>query len=181
MVDSLGKLIAAPSLSWMTNGNFLGGNEFIGSTNSKDLVFKTSGLTRMKLKSNGKISISEFETTANGILYTDYLGEIWKLDFDPSQPALFLDASGNFTALPTGSNAWSLSGQTVYNLHSGNTGIGIANPAYKFHVVHDPGTSSSGGVIVESNNANNANSEIKFKHAGNDQWSIGSNVQHNTQ
>lgn len=46
------------------------------------------------------------------------------------------DASGNATwlSLPTGSSAWSVAGNNIYNNNSGNVGINIAAPTARLHI-----------------------------------------------
>ena len=40
---------------WSLSGNTIGVNDFLGSINARDLVFKTNGVERMRLTSTGNI------------------------------------------------------------------------------------------------------------------------------
>ncbi len=59
-----------PPTSWDLGGNALNGNEFLGTTNASDLIFKTNHQQRMVLKSNGYLGVGTNEPEAwQEILY----------------------------------------------------------------------------------------------------------------
>lgn len=133
----------------------------------------------MRLKNYGKISIKEFVNQPYGLLYTDNLGDISKIDFDYMNPTNYLDATGSWHSLPAGSSVWNVNGNNIYNSNSGSVGIGTSTPSEKFEVVHNDGAGISGGMSLKNLSASNKNSEIKFKQNTTNLWAIGCDVTHN--
>lgn len=175
-VDADGKLIAYPCFPWSTCGNNLLANDFFGSLNNVDVVFKTNSQEVMQLKSYGKISISEFNGQTFGMLYSDNLGDIYKIDWTNSNDVLRGD--GTFGQLPGGASYWALSGGNhLYNTNtSGRVGIGTSTPDRKLTVAHDD---NHGGLTLNRLSSSTSKSQISFQQNGSEKWSAGIDVDQN--
>ncbi len=177
--DAAGNISRYPCSVWSTCGNSVLALDFIGSINNVDVPFKTNNLEVMRLKNYGKVSIKEFVNQTYGLLYTDNLGDINKIDFDYLNPSNYLDATGSWHSLPAGSSVWNVNGNDIYNSNSGNVGVGTSTPSEKFEVVRTAGTGISGGMSLKNLSTASKNSEIKFKQNSTNLWAIGCDVQHN--
>lgn len=99
---------------------------------------------------NGGNALGAFATNGNGItarsisgkaIYTE--GGIQFTGLGASAGRVFTsDATGNasWQSLPSGSTAWGVNGDAIYNSNTGFVGIGTATPVSKFHVLssHTP-------------------------------------------
>ena len=177
--DASGNVSRYPCSVWSTCGNNVLSLDFIGSTNNVDVPFKTNNQEVLRLKNYGKVSIKEFVNQTFGLLYTDNLGDISKIDFNYNNPSYYLDATGSWHNLPAGSNVWNVNGNNIYNSNSGSVGIGTSSPSEKFEVVHNDGAGISAGISLKNLSAANKNTEIKFKQNTTNLWAIGCDVTHN--
>jgi hypothetical protein len=180
MADSLGRLYQAPCFNWLTCGNSnVTGSEYLGTQTNDPLIFKTNQVEVLRLTNYGTISLAaQFGNSDQGLLYRDNLGDIQLISFDMNSPLSFLSANGTWTPLPNGYYNWSSAGNNLYNLNTGNVGIGTTSPGYRFEVHHNSGVGSANGIRLKNTSAVNFNSEVKFSNASNDIWSIGCDLTH---
>ncbi|MEP7265625.1 MAG: SprB repeat-containing protein [Bacteroidota bacterium] len=119
---------------WTTTGNTgsTAGTNFIGTTDSKDVVFKSYNTEQLRLKSNGETKLSGIAGTGNRILFIDQNGIVKGknilLDVTPA-PAC---TDPNIFAFQQNPN-YPLSVYTCWN----KVGIGTDNPQTDFHVKGD--------------------------------------------
>ncbi|MGB3870317.1 MAG: SprB repeat-containing protein [Flavobacteriales bacterium] len=66
------------------NGNTTPGQQYMGTPDAKDVVFKSNGQERLRLKANGEIGLLGADTTA-GMLYRDFDGSL-KIGGGPTYP-----------------------------------------------------------------------------------------------
>jgi hypothetical protein len=66
------------------NANTSPGTQYIGTADNKDVVLKSNGQERLRLKANGQIALWGADTTA-GPLYRDYDGTL-KIGIGPADP-----------------------------------------------------------------------------------------------
>ena len=125
--SSDGTISRYPCSVWSTCGNNVLPLDFLGSKNNVDVIFKANLQEVLRLKNYGKVSINEFVGQTFGLLYTDNLGDISKIDFDYGNPTKYLDATGNWSNLPIGLNVWNINGNNIFNSNSGSVGIGRVN------------------------------------------------------
>ena len=67
------------------NANTLPGQQYIGTPDNKDLVFKSNGMERLRLMANGAVKLSN-NSLANGSLYLDPNGELRSFGFEEADP-----------------------------------------------------------------------------------------------
>jgi hypothetical protein len=58
------------------NANTTPGNQFMGTTDNKDFVFKTNNIERMRITDNGNLKISSFAGTGNRLITADANGNL---------------------------------------------------------------------------------------------------------
>ncbi len=177
-IDNDGVLTALPCLTWNVCGNNLATTDYFGSNNNIDIVFKANAQEILRLRRTGKISIKSFFGQPNGLLFTDNLGDINKLNFDAANSTKFLSAAGTWQPLPAGSGVWGVNNTSIYCSNTVNVGIGASNPQKKLQIDHNSGTGPDGIAINNTSGTNNANSEINFMKTGSALWSIGCDVRH---
>jgi hypothetical protein len=74
---------------WRTNGNNAAGNgQFVGTTDSSSLVFKTGSTERMRLKGNGTLRVSSLAGTQPAVLAVKSDGSVFRYT-DPGIDSLF--------------------------------------------------------------------------------------------
>ena len=68
-IEKTASILAPQREDWTMNGNSnIDSNQFIGTTDAKDLVLKTNGVERLKLLSNGSIKLHGFSNTGDRFL-----------------------------------------------------------------------------------------------------------------
>lgn len=124
---------------------------FIGTTDNKDLVFKTNGSERMRMGSNGNVKINSLSGTSNRLLYVDQNGVVNSTSGPPS------GGGGGGIACEGGiPQSWYESPGSDVDIFRcwGNVGIGTYSPTEKIDVVGNVKISSlagSGNSIVTAN------------------------------
>jgi len=160
------RLGGSPLSAWNLNGNSIVDSNFLGTTNSKDLIFKTKNTEAMRIDTNGNVGI--------GVAVPAYMLDIeGSLEADVNFGGIFGDSIGNFiridsigSYLNANSAQVTLQGNQI-NLEAdsgviiqgsaGLVGIGTATPTAKLHV--------NGTTYIEG--------ELKLKYAGHDTLTAG--------
>jgi hypothetical protein len=134
--------------NWKLNGNAgtSPSTNYLGTSDNKDLIFKTNESERIRILSNGNIGIGISNPTST----LEVVGS-FKLVNGTQQNGHYLtsDANGNasWAPIPNASSPWSLNGQSVY-YSQGNVGIGTNSPDGKLHIV----SSTQDEAIIIGNN-----------------------------
>jgi hypothetical protein len=139
---------------WSKSGNAVSQNDFVGSTNQFPLVFKTNNTERFRILEQGDIVFSNSKLMDISHLFADSL-EInhikrvtidslfvlkkikfgtTTIHFDDDRNSIYTSEEQNlyFQSFDWGQQ---LENQhTIFNLYTGNVGIGTENPEMKFHV-----------------------------------------------
>lgn len=127
---------------WSLNGNSIVDSNFIGTTNSKDLVFKTKNTEAMRIDTNGNMGIGtatpDYKFQAIGT-FESYLSYG---PFDSVVNSMRIDSSGaylvsNSAQVNLQENIMQLfadSGVVIQGNNGGNVGIGTSPPTAKLHV-----------------------------------------------
>ncbi len=123
------------SNKWDITGNSSGINDFIGTTNSQALVFKTDNQVRLKISPTGNVIVKDLESTTGGLVKVNDNGKLGRVDY-PNNGAHFFDGNGNFTPL-NNIVGWSMSGDLVTLGASKKVGIGVSNPTMQLEVLGD--------------------------------------------
>ena len=134
---------------WNTNGNSSVNGNFIGTTNNEPLIFKTNSLEALRIKTNGEIKVTAFESIGKGVVTFNNNGVLTTRVFPNDTNQVFC-GSGNFKSIAALSG-WTRSGNVLYNSTGVNVGIGTSNPQYALDVVGSAsftGTVSAQGVIL---------------------------------
>ncbi len=174
---------------WTMNGNTGSnpGSNFIGTSDNKDLVFKTNNLERMRLFASGHLKVNALAGTGTHALVIDNDGIISKA------PCFTWDQCGNTISVSNfigSKNAIDVKFKVNSDLNSssvmtlkvnGNIGIGTDAPTSKFEVQHSTPMGQSNGINIVNTNFGNFNNEIKFSayFSSNPLWAIGNDVHHN--
>jgi hypothetical protein len=143
-------LTEPPKSNWAMDGNS-GSNpptEFVGTSDNKDLVFKTNNTERLRIKNNGLtefknlLKIDTASTDSSRTLYVDQDGILRALPVLADEQSTLIQTShciqatnrwySNYCALANNIYTWS------------NVGIGTTTPVAKFNVV---GTSVFNGIV----------------------------------
>ncbi len=165
---------------------------FIGTSDAKDVLFKSNGQEGLRLKSNGDILLKG-SLSGPGLLMRQSDGTLrmWELDPAPPTPCAsdwfpFWKITGNafpelcpeVEAVPPrlGTlDARPLDMITNDQLRmrittAGRVGIGSADPAEQFEVHH---ADTRGGITLVNTLADNAHSEIRFTADDGQRWALG--------
>jgi hypothetical protein len=165
------------------------GNNFIGTSDNKDLVFKTNNLERLRILANGNLKINALAGTGNHSLVVDNDGLISKA------PCYTWDQCGNIISgnnFIGSKNAVDLKFKVNSDINNnsvmtikvnGDIGIGTDAPTEKLEIHHQTNIGEAGGINLVNTSFGNFNSEIKFssQFSFNPLWAIGNDVQHNGQ
>lgn len=132
---------------WSLTGNAVSPADFIGTTNSAPLVFKTNNAERMRIRPDGSFQYSSLNNPGGtaGLLQLSSLGDASRLNFTGSTNDV-LTGAGTF------SNLSSLTGFTLNgnNIVTGfNLGVGVITPTAMFHV---GGTGLFNGDLTTTSN-----------------------------
>jgi hypothetical protein len=177
-------------------------NQFIGTTDNKDLVLKSNGQERLRLKANGAIGLMGNDTTV-GMLYRDIDGTL-KIGGGPGSYPIYppptpcaLDfpdiwfTHGNYNAplcagvrpprLGTKVNTpFSLITNDidrVFVTTTGLIGIGTDSPGNQLEIVT---TLDRGGITLNNDrNDANAHTEIRFNKNNVQRWALGCDFEAN--
>lgn len=136
-------------VSWGVNGNATSNGNFLGTTNSEPLIFKTNSLEALRIKPNGEIKIASFENIGKGVVTFNNNGTLTNRVFPNDTNQVFC-GSGNFKSV-SALSGWTRTGNVLYNSTGVNVGIGTNNPQYALDVVGSAfftGTVSAQGVIL---------------------------------
>lgn len=122
---------------WKTNGNQASDNDFAGTVNEKDMIWKTFNEERMRIRSNGHLLIKEFAETGGsgggGLLSHDIEGRVRNTPF-----------TGIFNQVINGHGAFSniidiagfeKTGTSINSADGANVGINNPNPIEKLDVI----------------------------------------------
>jgi hypothetical protein len=144
---------------WSVNGNGINANNFLGTTNNNDLIFKSNDVEGFRLNPNGDIGIG---TTAP-VARLDLNGS-FRLNDGSQQAGYFLatDANGNATwqALPAPATNWTLGSGNLYYTGGfvgiGTTAPGTSTPNAKLEV--------KGRTVI--NGTDHTETRLTFSNAG---------------
>lgn len=154
--------------------------QYIGTSDNKDVVFKSNGAERLRLKSNGDIALPTM--SGIGLLHRGADGVLHVGDpFLYGVPSDYWTTRGNFlTAAPDqflgtrDNHALVVKTNNVERMRlttTGRLGIGTNEPQQQLEVVH---SDESGGInIRNARNDANAHSEIRFYKEEEQHWGLG--------
>ncbi len=106
---------------WRSNGNTPATGDYLGTSNSADLIFKTNNLTRFTITATGSLNVATFTGTASRLVYTDAAGNLIALP--TTSLGAFLSANGAWGSLPLSATVWSVSGNNINSTNTGSTTI----------------------------------------------------------
>ncbi len=114
--------------AWGTKGNTGTDNSinFLGTTDNKDVVVKTNGAERARVKGDGTTSFNTLSGTGNGIVTTNSTGTITRTTFSGNANDVLL-GDGTFGTAPASNSLWHTSGNVAYTDSGKQIGIGY-NP-----------------------------------------------------
>lgn len=141
-------LFAQGGAKWATGGNSTTNGDFIGTTNTQPLIFKTNGIQRMQLTSSGVFQLNSLIGSGDGLVTTDANGNLLRTNYSGNSNE-YLGGDGQFHSVSS-AGGWINSGNNVYH-PSGNVGIGTTSPQYLLDVNGDAwfsGTVYATGVIL---------------------------------
>lgn len=174
---------------WTMNGN-TGSNpttHFIGSTDNKDVVFKTNNTERLRILGNGSIKLNGFSGSGNRALFADNNGIInaapcylWEQCGNTITSTNFL-GTNNAIDLKFKVNAPAYPVPVMTLKVGGNVGIGTETPVEKLEIHHHTAIGTAGGINLVNTQFGNNSSEIKFSSmlSLNPLWAIGNDIAHN--
>ena len=174
---------------WTMNGN-TGSNpttHFIGSTDNKDVVFKTNNLERFRVLSTGEIKLNAFSGLGDKLLMTNNDGKIIAAPCDPWMECGNILAPNDFFGSKNAVNlVFKANNNEIMRLEvDGDVGIGTSTPYSKLEIRHSTVTGVAGGLTISNDDIGNKNSEIKFNHFINNQsnllWAVGTDLTHDGQ
>lgn len=119
---------ARAQTNWTTTGNSTGSTDFLGTTSNQPLLFKANNTSVGRFNTNGTFTLLTYTGTGSAVAILGSGGQIARLNFSGSSTDM-LTGAGTFA-----SSNWKLSGNHVYNLNSGNVGIGTITPTEKLDV-----------------------------------------------
>ncbi|MBP6573369.1 MAG: SprB repeat-containing protein [Flavobacteriales bacterium] len=188
---------------WTMNGNAgtTPGTQFLGTTDAQDVVFKSNGTERLRLKSNGDIMLGSLAGV--GLLYRDPDGILRGGGFPTLGPAHpptycymledypFWETRGNnFSQLcpdeiPLLGTLGAMPLNVVTNgierlriTEGGLVGIGPELPLADQLEVHTT-LERSGLTLANDRTDDNAHTEIRFKKNGDGRWALGCDMEAN--
>ena len=112
---------------WDTNGNAIGAYDFLGTTNSRALTFKTNGLKRMTITADGKVGIGGISPSASLHVEGD-------LKLQAPNNHTFIISTGNdgdLHFIGDGDDALTITDD------NGRVGVGTPDPLAQFQVIGD--------------------------------------------
>ncbi|MBI4647702.1 MAG: hypothetical protein HY738_14220 [Bacteroidia bacterium] len=119
-----------PQFKWDVRLNTLSQGDKLGSKNLYPIILCTNDTERASLTTDGMFVLNYF-LGYTGIVYHNNDGTFHSVLLDGDETK-FLNATGEFAALPP-DNDWQVSGVDMFNLNSGNVGVGVY-PTAKFEV-----------------------------------------------
>lgn len=171
---------------WSMNGNANTDptTQFMGTTDNKDFVIKTSGNERVRFLANGGLISNSLSGSGYDIIMADSNGLLFRQGANISIPCQSWSTCGNSINAASHflgtSNLMPIIFKTANTeqmrlLIDGKLGIGTSNPSQRLEVQHNDLT---GGISIDQFDSNHTlkPSEIKFKHNGVEQWALGSHL-----
>ena len=168
---------------WSKNGNAGSdpNTQFIGTTDNKDLVFKSNGSERLRLKSGGDVQVTSLMASGARLVYVDQDGILKRAGDSPPQMShipWYLGGNNDvgsslnrigpmddvdFIFLTNGHERMRLT-------NTGRLGLGTDDPTEMLDVQH---ADERGGIGLTNVLSNNAHSEIRFSDAVGQRWALG--------
>jgi hypothetical protein len=116
----------------LTGNNNIQATDYLGTNNNQSLTFKTYSQTRLTITLAGSFLFPGFAGQGSGIFIFDNSGTLGARLFTGSGDDVLL-GNGTFGNLNTLAG-WKYNGNNLFNMNSGNIGVGIINPLEKLHV-----------------------------------------------
>ncbi len=114
---------------WSLTGNSSTSSDFLGTTNSAPLIFKTNNSPRLTIGSDGVIYLNSFSQEPAGILRFDAGGKLQFTQFTNNSNEV-LTGDGTFRNIQGMDLGWKVFGTTKICCEPGfSVGIGTENPA----------------------------------------------------
>jgi hypothetical protein len=140
---------------WSRNGDNVTSGEWLGTTNSEPLLFKSNNNLGIRINPNGEIDFKSLDlgssSSPSGLVLSDWSGKIFRKNLSGNANEYF-DGSGTWSPLPAGATSWQLVGNNLLAVNSGNVGIGTNNPMYKLDVIGDARVSNNlyvgAGIVI---------------------------------
>lgn len=134
---------------WRTIGNSANNNDFLGTTNATDLIFKTNNNEQFRITSNGDFILKPFIGTSNRVIMTDAGGKLYSLPAGNANQILLGNGTwGNISAY----TFWQDDGHNNIYYTNGKVGIGTNAPQYLLDVGGDARIQNNlyvnGGIVI---------------------------------
>jgi len=138
---------------WKTNGNQATFNEWLGTSNSTDLILKTNSIERVRIKQDGSIIMSDLvgdgeiitdpdgggtdpgsgnSSGGRGLVGADSLGKLHKFSFSGIQNQV-LTGRGAFSNIKNLAG-WERTSGKIISMTGENIGVDVVNPTEKLEV-----------------------------------------------
>jgi hypothetical protein len=162
---------------WYTSGNtnINTAHQFIGSTDSTDVIFKANNIEAARIRPNGIIEFSaglKVDSASTDSLRAVYANQDGILKTTGT--------GGNNNDCIQLTNHWHTdvcsNANDIFNApQSGRVGIGTKTPTQKLEIKHND---ADGGIAINktSDGTDSKKSEIKFNYNGNKKWAIGNDL-----
>ena len=190
-LQSQSLLLTQPdAVDWRMTGN--AGTDpltqYLGTSDNKDLVFKSNGTERLRLFANGSLKVPGF--SGGGILKAAGAGTLSVIEWPPTPMPLdalpFWSTSGNYLTTTNefdevlgtrDANPLKVITHDIERLRitaAGRVGIGTLQPAEQFEVHH---ADERGGLLLRNTTTGNAHSEVRFNALDGQRWGLGCDFQ----
>lgn len=136
IVGSMTSIFSQSPSKWAINGNSVGSNEFIGTTNNEPFILKSNNIVGLKLKTDGSLIIKSLDLNSgapNGLVITNGQGEISRLNFNGNSNSILL-GDGTWGTLPSFNNTWQMGNNSKIYYTAGKVGIGTTTPNFDLDV-----------------------------------------------
>ncbi len=127
------QLAFSQGAKWSVNGNATSTGDFVGTTNSNWLFFRTANIQRMSLSTTGVLQINSLIGTGTAFTSLDANGNLMRTNF-PNDPNQVLTGAGTFSSI-SNLSGWKIVGNNMYNINSGFVGIGTSSPGYPLDIM----------------------------------------------
>ncbi len=106
---------------WRTTGNTPSLTDYFGTSNNTGLDIRTNNIQRVFIDANGTIKFNNLAGTGSRFIVTDASGNISAIA--TGSLGSFFSSNGVWNSLPLSATTWNVSGNNINNSNTGNTTI----------------------------------------------------------